>query len=177
MTCIEGSRSIISQIMALLREIDREAYARPLDLYNGSTLGQHFRHICDFYYCLLRGLPNRLIDYADRERRPEVELDPGHALMAFQHILYALDTMEEHQPLQVRGDFSTAPEHQRPLLASTVGRELMFAHDHAVHHLAIIRMGLQSVFPEVALEENLGVAPSTVKYQSKAGSPKPEVGN
>jgi hypothetical protein len=44
-----------------------------------------------------------------------------------------------------------------------MGREMVFVYDHAIHHLAIIRIGLQVHFPEVDVDVHLGVSPSTIK--------------
>jgi hypothetical protein len=51
-------------------------------------------------------------------------------------------------------------------LQSSIGRELAYAHDHSVHHLSIIRMGLQQIGKAVSLDRNLGVAPSSVRNAS-----------
>ena len=44
----------------------------------------------------------------------------------------------------------------------------MFAYDHALHHLAIIKMGLLSAFPQIKVDENMGVSPATLKNQNQA---------
>lgn len=167
MNCIEGTQDIIRQINLLLRHLDGEAFSRPLELFNGGTLGQHFRHILDFYLCLLRDLPTGTVDYADRERDPSIEKDPEQTLQLFNRIAAAVRELEEEKPLVVRADFSAeSMVGQRPELSSSIGRELMFAYDHAVHHLAIIRMGLQVAFPSFPMHENLGIAPSTIKFRT-----------
>jgi len=174
MDCIEGNVLVLSQIDHLLGQVDSEAYARPLELYNGSTIGQHLRHILDFYQALLRGVENGLIDYANRERDPLVEKDPGFARQVFQRISRDIMTLEESRHLPVRADFFPDESIIRPTVQSSVGRELMFAFDHAVHHLAMVKIGLRVVQPGIMLDEELGVAPSTIKYQKsrRATAPK-----
>jgi uncharacterized damage-inducible protein DinB len=157
---------MISQITELLNAMDGNDYAKPLEIFNGSTLGQHFRHILEFYHCLLSGAERGTIDYAQREREPRIEQDPLIAKQAFQQVLHALDRLEERQALSVKADFSSENASDRPLVRSSVGRELMFAYDHAVHHLAIIKIGLQTCAPQFQMDPNLGVAPSTVKYRA-----------
>lgn len=156
---------ITRRIIDLLETIDSRTYCQPLAIFNGSTLGQHFRHIFDFYHCLVRDSASGVIDYAARERRMAVENDPQIARQAFESLLDPLPALEEGKPLTVWGDFSHHPSVERPKYQSSVGRELMFAYDHALHHLAIIRMGLQLVFPQYCPEDDLGLSPATIKYR------------
>ncbi|MCB0582649.1 MAG: hypothetical protein KDD10_25445 [Phaeodactylibacter sp.] len=165
MNCIEGTAYITRQIAQLLEQIHPTVYASPLSLFNGSTLGQHFRHIFDFYDCLLRGAPEGVVDYASRRRDEQMETDPGYAGMAFRKLEQACGHLQEEKTLDIQADFSSLPEAGRPVVGSTVGRELMFAYDHAVHHLALIKIGLKEAQPEALVDEHLGVAPSTIKYR------------
>jgi uncharacterized damage-inducible protein DinB len=166
MNCKEGTIHIATQITTLLDQIDRYSYAKPLEIFSGSTLGQHFRHIVEFYHCLLQGIDNGLIDYANRQRNLNIEKDPVYAKQAFQEVLHAVEQLEENTELSVKADFSAENSKVRPVVQSSVGRELMFAYDHAVHHLAIIKIGLQADAPQIEVEPNLGIAPSTVKYRA-----------
>lgn len=166
MDCKTGTKNIISQIVNLLGTLDQERYARPLTIYNGSSMGQHFRHIFDFYRCLINDLPGGEVDYARRSRDPQIEQDPQYAQNAFLRLSDEIQGFEEIKELQVLADFSADATDSRPLLQSTVGRELMFAHDHAVHHIAIIKIGFQQAFPEISIPLEVGVAPSTIKYRT-----------
>ena len=165
MDCKEGNELVLRQIDDLLLQVDRETYARPLELFNGSSIGQHIRHILNFYQALTRGVENGLIDYANRDRDPQIEQDPGVARQIFQYISREIKGMDEDRHLPVRADFFPDEAIIRPTVQSSVGRELMFAFDHAVHHLAIVKIGLQVEQPGLVLDDALGVAPSTLKYQ------------
>ena len=172
MDCKEGTVYITRQITRLLEQIDPQAYAMPLNVFNGSTLGQHFRHIFDFYDCLLRGASEGGVDYASRQRNEMMETNPRFAEMAFQEMEQACHGLQESQPVGVLADFSFQLDDQRPVVGSTVGRELMFAYDHAVHHLALIKIGLKEALPEVEVDGQLGIAPSTLKHRHGAVQPK-----
>ncbi len=165
MNCKEGAQHITGQITSLLAKIEEPHYAQPLEIFNGSTLGQHFRHILEFYRCLLHGVDAGVVDYAARERDPKIEQSPQAAKQAFQAVLQAIDQLNETQALAVKADFSTQTD-VRPQVQSSVGRELMYAYDHALHHLAIIKIGMQLNTPKVELDANLGVAPSTIKHRN-----------
>jgi uncharacterized damage-inducible protein DinB len=162
----EGIRQLTGQIQGLLDNMDDNLYKKPLEVYNGSSIGQHVRHIFDFYRCLSKGIAGGIIDYADRQRDVNIEVNPSFAANAFEKELQYLLTLDEMQFVAVRGDYFIDPEASRPEYASSVGRELTFLHDHAIHHLAMIRIGLEQEKPHLIQNKHFGVAPSTVKYKN-----------
>ncbi len=160
-----GTRLILDQIIEVLQQIDGDTYKQPLSLFSGASFGQHFRHIFEFYECLVKGSDIRKIDYALRKRNPLVEQDVHAAMTAFHQLKEPISSLDESRQLIVVSEYSTSSNENRMLVNSSVGRELMYAYDHAIHHLAIIRMGLQTNCPQVSIPSDLGVAPSTVKYR------------
>jgi Uncharacterized protein conserved in bacteria len=158
----DGTLQMNGKILKLLHQIDDKAYRKSLKIYSGSSLGSHFRHILDFYNCLLEGIDKGTIDYSNRERSESIETKTLEAQKAFIRVNEAVADLEDDRPIAVLADFSG---HRRPLVNSTVGRELMFAFDHTIHHMAIIKMGIQANFPEIDMDEQLGVAPSTQKIR------------
>ena len=138
MNCKQGTEIIISQMTDLLGKIAGETYAQPLQLFNGSSIGQHFRHIVDFYGCLSRGVADGRVDYAQRQRDPRIETEPNYAANVLREFFDKMNGMEETAMVEVVADFSSDFNESRPVVQSTVGREMMYAYDHAVHHLAMI---------------------------------------
>lgn len=157
---------MFGQMDRLLEQLSDEAYAMPLPLFEGSSLGQHFRHIINFAECLLRDFrEGQPVDYAARHRDASLERQPRQARAAIARLVRQMDEVPEEAPVQVRADFLGADDpRDRPVVQSTFGRELMFVHDHAIHHLAMIKMGVRTCFPEVQLDPAFGVAPATLKY-------------
>ena len=51
MNCKQGTKYIISKIVDLLDVLEDEKYRQSLSIFNGSSIGQHLRHIADFYLC------------------------------------------------------------------------------------------------------------------------------
>lgn len=170
MNCKVGNEYILRQIDDLLLLMDRNTFCRPLELFNGATIGQHIRHILNFYQALLRGADKGLIDYADRERDSQIEQDPALARQVFLYISRDIQGLDEERGLPVLADFIPDKSAGRPIVQSTLGRELMFAFDHAVHHLAMVRIGLQVCHPDLQVQDELGVAPSTLKFQQEQNS-------
>ena len=169
MDCKEGNQKLIDTLKEVLEQIREEQYKTPLEIFNGSSIGQHTRHIYDFYACFLKGMRKDCIDYSKRERNHRIESEPGYAVTAFGEIQREIDRIED-QNVNVLSDFSAELSESRMVVRSSINRELMFVHDHAVHHLAILRIGLSAAFPELALEQGFGVAPSTIRYQVNAGN-------
>ncbi|MEM9824603.1 MAG: hypothetical protein AAF985_26180, partial [Bacteroidota bacterium] len=156
----DGTLQMNGKILRLLYQIDDKTYQTALPVFSGSSLGSHFRHILNFYDCLLNGIKEGIVDYSCRERSVKIETKTLEAQKAFIRINETIVDLDDDMPITVRADFSG---HRRPLVTSSVGRELMFVFDHAIHHLAIIKMGIISHFPEIELDEELGLAPSTLK--------------
>jgi hypothetical protein len=164
MNCKQGTEIIIEQMTELLGRIAPEVYAQSLPLFNGSSIGQHFRHIVDFYGCLTRGVAHGRVDYAQRQRDTRVETEPSYAAGVLNVFFGQMNEANEAASLEVVADFSSEFNETRPVVLSTVGREMMYAYDHAVHHLAMIKMGLKAAAPSVEVDRNVGVAPSTIKH-------------
>jgi len=47
---------------------------------------------------------------------------------------------------------------------SNLMRELAYNLEHAIHHMALIRIVLNQQFPDVKVDANFGVAYSTIRY-------------
>ncbi len=150
----------INQINDLLGQISPHEYRQPLPEFDGSTLGQHFRHILEFFICLERGVHSGVVDYASRERNLLFEDSPGVAMASLDAFAVSLMEMQSNMAVALKAEFGGA---ERPNYQSTVGRELAFVYDHAIHHLAMIKVGLRCHYPHIQIDRDLGVSPSTIK--------------
>jgi hypothetical protein len=156
----EALLSQVRQINQVLNQLEPIEYRSALPEYEGSTLGQHFRHILEFFQCLEKGIPGRRVDYGSRERNLLYEDNPALAAGAFETFIDALELVDPEMRIDVVAELGS---NARPAYASTVGRELLFVYDHAIHHLAIIKIGLLCRFPHVQTKKDMGVSPSTVQ--------------
>ncbi len=167
MDAIAALRQVISQIQPLLHQIPAAEYRQPRLEFEGSSLGQHFRHILEFFQCLAESRDSGMVDYAARRRNLLYEDSPALASEAFDIFENQLEDFDCQQLVQVRAEFGST---FRPAFQSTVGRELLFVYDHAIHHLALIKIGLICHLPELADDRNLGVSPSTLKHRQAVAS-------
>jgi hypothetical protein len=151
-----------------LSVIEPMVYQEPLPLLSGSTIGQHTRHIIEFYTCLLEqahlmDLP--VINYAGRRRDHRIESEPDYALSCVDSIVSQLRELDPDGKCLLN-----CAEHGQDglLVQSTIGRELIYNIEHTIHHLAIVKIALRSTRPEIALPEHFGVAPSTIRHRQEA---------
>ncbi len=169
MKCSQGAVELIRQIVQTIELIPEDDYSRPLEVYNGSTLGKHFRHIYDFFSCVTIDSDQNVVDYCQRQRDEQLECDKSCAILQFDLLRQALMNMQENKAITVYADFELE-NGIRPAVASTLGREIMYAYDHAVHHLAIVKIGIKSIHPDIAINNELGVAASTIRHQHSLGN-------
>ncbi|MBK9335889.1 MAG: DinB family protein [Lewinellaceae bacterium] len=155
---------LIRQTSHLIAQLKPEDYCRPLVEFENNSLGQHFRHILEFFQCLEAGVESGTIDYAAHNRNPLYEKSPEVASAALEAFSAGLAAFDPAVPVRVRAEFGSD---DRPCFDSTVGREMLFVYDHAIHHLAIVKIGLTCCFPDIDVEKDLGVSPSTVKARAK----------
>ena len=170
MNPLVGTTEIINQLSGLLASLDADIYKQKLEIFDGATIGKHFRHIIDFYTCIINGEKIGLIDYSLRQRNIEIENlipEAEFALAEIQKNINALDTKVE---LQIKTDFSLDEDTNRQVVKSSIGRELMYGFDHSIHHIAIIKIGIKQTFPHVVLDQQLGYAPSTLKNNASQKS-------
>lgn len=166
MNCTTGNEKMIGQICQLLNRLSDDMLSDPLRSLDGSTIGQHIRHIYDFYDCIIRGQQSGgCIDYCLRQRNQIIEKHSAYAVKALRQITDQLKAIDASEAIEVLTDFSTDQQAERVQVGSTIGRELMYAFDHAVHHLAIIQIGIRLHYPQISIPKNIGKAPSTIKYE------------
>ena len=164
MNCKEGAIQLIDEIISTIEVIPHSDYAKSLEVFNQSTLGKHFRHIYDFFHCLVDQCSCQEVDYALRKRDSDIETDPVYVVSKFKDLKSQLNLLDESTVIDVHADFQLMGG-LRPKVQSTIGRELMYAYDHAVHHLAIVKIGIKALNKDLPVNKHLGVAASTIMHQ------------
>jgi hypothetical protein len=162
---------VLRQGELLLNSLKDEDYTRTVPNVFGSTVGGHYRHCLDHFQSLLQGLDADEINYDHRERNPRIENDRSFALAETNRIRHAnasIATPFLDCPINVRTRVNYVGD-AAPLIGSTVGRELMYAVAHTIHHYALITV--MCAMLKIPVPAGFGVAPSTLQYhaeQSKA---------
>jgi uncharacterized damage-inducible protein DinB len=153
---------IIDQLIDLLNDIDAVVYKEALRPLHFSTVGQHVRHITEFYLCALKGYESKIVDYDARERNLLIEIDKDFTVETLQNVKHQLQTFKLDCLLTLKSKFG---EEEALEIPSSFFRELTYLIEHTIHHLAIIKIGLNEVYPEINIPKNFGVAHSTLRYR------------
>jgi uncharacterized damage-inducible protein DinB len=156
---------IIDQLIDLLNVIDSEIYKDALQPLHFSTVGQHVRHITEFYLCALKGQENGIVDYDARERNLMIEIDKDFTIETLENVKHQLQTLKSDRNLILKSKFGGD---QAMEISSSFFRELTYLIEHTIHHLAIIKIGLNEVYPQIEIPKNFGVAHSTIRYRVEA---------
>jgi hypothetical protein len=155
------SDEMLMQLSQLIEQLTPEVYASPLDVFNGSSIGGHCRHVIEFYECLLAGAETGIVNYDERSRDMDIQQNRDYALATIKKIRIRMaDTDYYGRPLQLSACFG---DHQ-VTIPTNWEREEVYMIEHAIHHFALIRIGVQSVAPQLKIASGFGVAFSTIAF-------------
>ena len=166
MTLILHNIKKLEEIKSLLQQLPQNLYTEPKDILSEATIGQHFRHILEFYICLERGVKTGTVSYDERERNVLIETNVVYAVIHLERLINFLALLKDDRSLIMKANYSDALEEQT-IIQTSFYRELAYALDHTVHHLAIIKIALSEETERVEVDKNLGVAPSTIRYRQQ----------
>ena len=158
------SKENLLQIRDLLENITADDYTAKPRILSGATIGQHIRHILEFYLLLVSGSFLGTINYDKRERDIKVETDPQFARQTIDRLLKGLNTLDVNLPVKLDADY-TRDGHTQNHIQSSIGRELAYCIEHSIHHQALIKAGLIALGLEHITDDLFGVAYSTIRYR------------
>ncbi len=158
----ETNIHIINQLTDLLNDIDLAVYKDALRPLHYSTMGQHVRHITEFYLCLLKGYESGVVNYDARERNLLIEIDKDFTVDTLENVVQELTKLQSDKLLILKSSFGCDEPMEIP---TSFFRELIYLIEHTIHHLAIIKIGLNEVHPEIEIPKNFGVAHSTIRFR------------
>jgi hypothetical protein len=153
------------QLKDLINVIGIKHYNKESSVLSGSTIGQHIRHILEFYLLLVSGSFTGTISYDKRERDLRIETDPHFAAKVIDRLLSGVNTLDETQRIKLEGDYSSNGSAQN-IISTSVGRELAYCIEHSIHHQAMIKAGLIDLNLDDLVNEQFGVAYSTIRYRN-----------
>jgi len=167
---LEANLYLLNQIAELLTRMDSETYVKKSPVFLNSAIGGHVRHCLEHYQSLVTGLPHGRINYDQRARDLQVEIQPTAAqarLGELRHQLAAVTSAALPEVILVLMDHGAAATDVVWQKSST-GRELQFLISHTIHHLALIAGLCRS--HGITISENFGVAHSSLRYHGKQSS-------
>ena len=158
-------QTILNQIFKLTNQLSDDEYSAELDILNGNSIGKHVRHIVEFFELLVSGSTKGLINYDKRNHEPLYETDAGATMNVLQQLMKEIEEISFEEEVVLEVSYANTGE-DSVKIKSSLERELAYNIEHAIHHMAIIKIAINTVFPKVNLPDNFGVAYSTVRYQN-----------
>ncbi|MFK7732253.1 MAG: DinB family protein [Pseudomonadales bacterium] len=169
-TLIESNLVILKQAVELLDKLSEQQYCHSDACGSPSSVGKHMRHIVEHYQSFLGRLDAGVINYNTRPRCVDSETSLEFARQAVLTVIKQLEYMDAQAPnLDQLVDVylqTTKQGDTEPAVRSTLARELVFLHGHAVHHFAQLSSQLQLMGSSIDTSE-FGKAPSTIEYEAQ----------
>lgn len=154
-------QNVFVQLSESIRELTDEEYTHPSDILFNATIGQHVRHVIELFLELEKGYETGRVNYDKRKRDYTIETDKDVAIELLHQIYLRLNRFDKNLLLEASYDENS---NETVLISTNYFRELMYNLEHTVHHMALIRVGINEV-STVVVPNDFGVASSTVKYK------------
>lgn len=162
-TCVE----ILDQLADLVHQLKPSDFSKASDTLSKSTVGQHLRHTLEFFICFEQGFGKGVINYDKRAHDKQIESDKFIALATIKRIKAFIENLNENKTLILEVGYDLHND-DFVTIQTNATRELVYNIEHAVHHMAIIKIGVRELASYVMLPANFGVAASTVRYKEEA---------
>jgi len=161
---------ILAQGERLLQGLSDGQYAGKVPEAADVSIGAHYRHSLEHFKLMFEAVHQPGIDYDSRARDANLENERLLALSLtrdFRHAARFLNPAQLERAIETRCQTSYS-DAVSSAASSTLGREVMYAVSHAVHHYALIAMICR--FHKIPVPKNFGIAPSTLQYQTQSAS-------
>ncbi|MBL0126432.1 MAG: DinB family protein [Flavobacteriales bacterium] len=164
-TLVVHAQLQFDELHVLVERLGQMDYAAPVPILSDSSIGQHVRHILEFYICLMEATDGTL-DYDARKRDKSLENERVIALGKLAQLRSWTGDLTSDEALVLIADHSyDGSSCER--MGTSLFRELAYAFDHAIHHMALLRIAIAQQHPGITLDPNFGVAPSTIRDRNK----------
>lgn len=154
---------VFVQLSETLTQLNNEEYSKPSRILVNATIGQHVRHIIELFQCLETGYENGVVNYEKRKRDYQIETNKELASRLLLEIYQHIDKPNKEIILEAE-DYCDAVT--VVTIPSNYYRELAYNLEHTIHHMALIRVGVNEV-SDIRLPEEFGVAYSTMKFRKE----------
>ncbi|MBS1740487.1 DinB family protein [Elizabethkingia miricola] len=157
----------LSEINNLLNKLSQEQYNAKLEVLTQASIGQHVRHIIEFYQCLFDSAHTRKVNYDVRQRDLKLETDIHFASETIEDLINALSNVKQDFPITFFADYSNSNGEAPILIQTTFYRELAYNLEHSIHHQALIKVAITAMNLTALIADTFGYAPSTIRHLNK----------
>jgi len=156
--------NILKQLADVVNQISEQDFTKQIESLGYSTIGQHLRHTLEFFICLQQGFEIGLINYDKRAHDKLIERDKFIAMATLDKINDFIQSLPADKPLKLEAGYDLDKE-ECITIETNFSRELVYNIEHAVHHMAIMKIGIRELAPSVKLPHDFGIAASTIRYK------------
>jgi len=154
---------VFVQLSETLNQLSNEEYMQPSKILLNATIGQHVRHIIELFQCLEKGYDEGVVNYEKRKRDYQIETNKELATSLLKAVYQTIERPNKEITLEAEDYYDRMEIASIP---SNYYRELAYNLEHTIHHMALIRVGVNEV-STIELPDEFGVAYSTVKYRKQ----------
>ena len=155
--------NVFLQLTTSLEQLSNEQYSRECSTLSNATIGKHLRHIIELFQSLEKGYASGIVNYDNRKRDKRIETDKEFALSLLSEIEDGLN--KEDKDLILESSYDEDSNEVLTIRTNYI-REVAYNLEHTIHHMALIRVGINDV-SAIELPENYGVASSTIRHRQE----------
>jgi hypothetical protein len=156
-------QNVFVQLAESLNQLHDTEYTQPSKILFNATIGQHARHIIELFLCLEKGYGEGVVNYEKRKRDHRIESDRKLAMQLLKDIYRRIERPNTELILETE-DFEDSVT--TVSIPTNYYREIAYNLEHTIHHMALIRVGINEV-SSIVLPDEFGVAFSTLKYRKE----------
>ena len=160
-----SAQVLLDQLGEIIDQCDSKDFSRPLKELSDSTFGQHVRHTLEFFICLFDARNEKIVNYDNRKHDRLIETDKKLAQSVITSIQEFLDQNKEDFEISFEANYTEADGNDQ-LMKSSFFRELAYNIEHAIHHMALMKIAINQSLSYIKLPDHFGVASSTVRYRT-----------
>lgn len=158
--------SLLGQLDEVLVQLPEKSYSTPLSTLSNATIGQHVRHTLEFFICLVDAYNLDQVNYDNRKHDQVIETDLKIARSVIKTIDDFLIKHQEDKTILLQANYNISHD-ETISIRSSFFRELAYNIEHAIHHMALMKIGIAQIAPDVKLPPHFGVASSTVRFHQQ----------
>jgi uncharacterized damage-inducible protein DinB len=166
MEVTEACQVVLDQVGDAIEQINDDHFVQPVKTFNGSTIGQHFRHTLEFFQCLMAGYNPGVVSYDKRDHDTNIEQDRDLALEIVRRAKSFIKKCDLNRAIELEVSYDPDSS-EEVIVSSNMSREITYNIEHAIHHMALIKIGIMEICPYVKLPDGFGIAVSTLKYRKQ----------
>jgi hypothetical protein len=169
-TLFQKTEILLQELHQLVTKLSDEQFITQISELHYASIGQHLRHILEFFQCLIQSQETQKVDYDTRKRNPLIE---NNRLVCLEIIQEILENVEfQNINLTLFQSYNVGGKTEKIEIPSNYFREWAYNLEHTIHHQALIKVGvalLNVVLPNSSIDiaQNFGVADATINFKNQ----------